>query len=821
MTALSTVFASQATVQSTTSASWVTALTAASGSWTAGATYLLVCSGWAYNSSANATYEIQVTHGGTAFDESYQLLETIGASNFGRQWMWHTIYTVPGGGAEDIDIDIQSDGSNTASLDQIRIAAFRVDEDWTLNTDYFTDVQDDLAAPVEQTTSMVDRASITFTPGTASKKWLIFGSAQLEMDNTNQNWEVQITDGTDNWPLISEEGEDNSETRVCSAWRVVTLADSEHTWKVQTRDDGGTNNHNHAHSRITAIELDVILGGVEYAETSTAYTVSSLDTWEKAETLSWTPGTTQNFFILGGALNDFGGTGRDTKVKVDVDDTVMLTGDEDRFIRAYDTTDQMAVDLVGIQSLDNTAHTVDLEVYSDDNTGANFPYRRVVAIGMERAASGDATVVLAAFAVNTTHNAATVTASVEKDVTAQAVTTILDAATVTASVEKIPPPLTVPLVWGAATPTASVEKTPATFEVLTTHNAPTPTASAEVSPAAFEVLTTHNTPTITASVEKTPAAFEVLTTHNTPTLTASVEKALAAFEVLVTHNAPTVTASAFATPGAFEVLVTFEAVSPVVGKTVAPDPLIVTVTFPDPTPTASVEKDLSAFVIPVTFPTVTPSASSAAVASAQAVPITFDGPTVTASVEKALAAFEVLVTHNAPTITASGTATPGSLLVPVTFPAVTASTSHSATPTAFAVNTFFDAATVTASVEQALAAFEVLVTHEAPDVQVGNTVSPAAFAVPITFPAVTVPVDANVMLSAQLVPVTFPDVELPGGEVIVSLNPLRVDVVFPRVNAHGPIVGPAVAAHLRLNRLTIRKLRRQGVWSDPSDDVGV
>jgi hypothetical protein len=163
------------TNQTTTSTTYVDATNGdiASGNLTTGEKYLLLAMAqFGPNNSAQGCF-IRVVHGSTAFDDSEQLFAASQATRR-TPYFWWTVWTAVSG--EDINLQFRSNANNvpTASLDFIVLLAINLSDDVTENTDW---VSAERSTDDALTTSFLDGASITFTPGSASD-WLVLTNGQ-------------------------------------------------------------------------------------------------------------------------------------------------------------------------------------------------------------------------------------------------------------------------------------------------------------------------------------------------------------------------------------------------------------------------------------------------------------------------------------------------------------------------------------------------------------------------------------------------------------------------------------------------------------------
>jgi hypothetical protein len=113
-----------------------------------------------------------VVHGSTAFDDSEQLWAS-GASTRRTPYFWWTVWTAVSGEDINVQYSINTHNAPTASLDLV-LLAINLSDDVTENTDW---VYAERSTDDALTTTFLDGASITFTPGSASD-WLVLTNGQ-------------------------------------------------------------------------------------------------------------------------------------------------------------------------------------------------------------------------------------------------------------------------------------------------------------------------------------------------------------------------------------------------------------------------------------------------------------------------------------------------------------------------------------------------------------------------------------------------------------------------------------------------------------------
>ena len=179
------------TVSSTTSATYVSAGSINSSNFVGSGKYLLIVTAQVGSSSAASNApEFHVIHGSTEFASSHMRAEL----NADPSWnyAWFTVFTQPAT-PETIEFEHLSDGTNSSTVHNLRMIAIRLDDDLTENTDWH--FVEDTTGPTTHTTAMVERESLTFTPGTAGNEWLILARGQFVINSASVNYEMELLHG--------------------------------------------------------------------------------------------------------------------------------------------------------------------------------------------------------------------------------------------------------------------------------------------------------------------------------------------------------------------------------------------------------------------------------------------------------------------------------------------------------------------------------------------------------------------------------------------------------------------------------------------------
>jgi hypothetical protein len=261
----------------------------ASGSFTAGKKYLILAM---VQHSANSAVgsDIQVMHGSTAFADSRQVFAI---DDLWTPYFWWTVWTAVSG--EDINFQYQAvSTSMSAFLDDIIIIAINLSDNVTENTDWF---YAERSTDDALTTSFLDGASITLTPGAASHDWLVLTNAQFGANAAS--WISRIGrsgEASSSLPEARRELNSGSTFNQASLARVFTLGASSNTFKEQAAE--AATNVTRLHSRVFAIDLNKFRNhAFAYTEADTALSATNYATL--LQTLPITPDVTGNVWVGG------------------------------------------------------------------------------------------------------------------------------------------------------------------------------------------------------------------------------------------------------------------------------------------------------------------------------------------------------------------------------------------------------------------------------------------------------------------------------------------------------------------------------------------
>ncbi len=351
----------QNTQQTTTSTSFVdvSGASIASGSFTTGKKYLLWVSAHASNSAATATTFVQTLHGTTAFGDSLEGFEN-SAIDVYDSYSWFDVWTAVSGEGVKLQFRVTS---STGRLDQISLCAFNLSDNLTENTDWFYAQR---STDDALTTTFLDGASITFTPGTASHTWLVAAFAQLDPSAAVEMQTRLDRSGEDisTTPLATLDAADTTNSQpILTVVRCFTLGTASNTFKEQSASVG-SNAHTRLHSKVFALNLSKFRNHT-CVYTDAAENLDVTDYGDALQTASLTPDVAGDVWIGAYWTFEMAASGRFGEFRVQVDNADQPAGQTaDNYSFAVDTSGSL-VDLpLGLSTLVNltaAAHTIDLD----------------------------------------------------------------------------------------------------------------------------------------------------------------------------------------------------------------------------------------------------------------------------------------------------------------------------------------------------------------------------------------------------------------------------------------------------------------------------
>ncbi len=312
MVALDVVFFEQLVEQDHTGdLLFVAAATAGSGLWTANALYVI----WVFSqigiNNVNASFRIRAVHGSgppTEFEGSEYNNEVNQSADTHRVSYGHqAFYTVPAI-PEDVVIEIATSDSGRLVRGNTFVGIAIPLDSLAENSDYFRDVNDDTAAPVDLTTTFVDFAGVTFEPARADENWLVVASSHVLVNDTGISLESRIRrDGSAAAPVevgqkVNMEGEDTANEQKTFLVNVFNLSAAEHTLAISLRTDAAGTPSKHSHSTIFVINLTDVFQDHGFVWNAGSFAFDADNVYQDVESIAVTPQTAGPFIILGGMV---------------------------------------------------------------------------------------------------------------------------------------------------------------------------------------------------------------------------------------------------------------------------------------------------------------------------------------------------------------------------------------------------------------------------------------------------------------------------------------------------------------------------------------
>ena len=261
----------------------------------------------------------------------------------------------------DLQGQYSESGSVTAYYRNATVLGLRLDDLAAGDFAY-----DDDGTDYTHTTTLATHSSVSPTT-TSGEKWLIIACARVQINQTNNSFEIAIDKGGTDKVNALWEGEDTaSELTLIVSW-VDDSPDSETaTYAVQTRDDGGATFNHTIFSSIFALRLDAF-DDFSQARSATFDFVGS-SAFEVLETFTHTPDTTANHIVWGGFVADVDSQGDSVRNKLQFDD---VDGDSLSIQNhtLFSADDRQPQTVFELKSIASTGVKHDLEALTNDHTG--------------------------------------------------------------------------------------------------------------------------------------------------------------------------------------------------------------------------------------------------------------------------------------------------------------------------------------------------------------------------------------------------------------------------------------------------------------------
>lgn len=389
---------------------FASAVSLAAGAFTAGKKYLLWVTAQTGCDSTGAGYqpELVVTHGSTDFEDSRYYYKLVTAGNR-TPYAWFHVWTAVDG--EGVDLKFRTGNvAATASIDQANILAVCLSDDLSEGTDWHYS-EDGTDSALISITTPLDGASITFTPPSGGKDWLVVSLAQIKATNSGVSMGSRLSrtgEATQLHPeIILEPAEANNVLDQLISPCVFQLGAVSQTFKQQSLSYGSTDQHYRWHSRVFAINLSKFRSSAfAYTPDATAGDFTTTPWSTEAQTLAFTPDIEGPCWV--GAYTTFDKSDINARVgfRLQVDDAdapATQTADAYTFHRGKDARDEDGLHIQALPTLTAAAHTAALDVYSTVSASGyqTAKYRLLWAVSMELAPPPASTVDIGSITPNT------------------------------------------------------------------------------------------------------------------------------------------------------------------------------------------------------------------------------------------------------------------------------------------------------------------------------------------------------------------------------------------------------------------------------------
>ena len=355
---------------------------------TAGKDYLLIVSCLMDISAVTVSGGVRVTHGATptVFADS-ELIEEPRELTTRFTYMWWTRWTAVSG--EDIDMQFKTtDSGQTVGADTITMVAINIDD---LPANSFFSNFNTTSTVLSTSPSSSNNAAITFTPGTASQKWLIGTTARIDSNLNTVSYESQIVrsgeaSSTDVTPHT--EGADVIDFLVKSNFWGYTLGAASNTFTEKSLSVNGTSG-DRTHSGVFAWNISAMADG-DFAAAAAGIDLvdTQTDPWgTEVHTLDITPDTQADFLIVGQWVHNCFSVPRYAKSRLQVDNADQpadQTADLWERENSHDGTDELPIQFMTVENLTAALHSIDIDGSTEDGAEANKAEDRFIcAISME------------------------------------------------------------------------------------------------------------------------------------------------------------------------------------------------------------------------------------------------------------------------------------------------------------------------------------------------------------------------------------------------------------------------------------------------------
>jgi hypothetical protein len=380
-------------LQTTTSTSYIDIPGAViSNTWfTVGDRYVILVRAQMSNEAGSNITFVRTIHGSTEFAGSEQGIELGAANGF---WEYSDFFYWTAVAGEDIKLQFYTtDAADEASARFITLIAIRVEDDFAENTDLHYD-EDSTSTTLSTSWSSSNNASVTFPPGAANDKWLVMARSRMDVVSLTVSYESRINrsgEASDTDTATKQEGEDSGNFIHHVNRRVFTLGAASNTFTEQSRiDDTGTTEAR-THSKVLVFNLSKFKD-VEtiWTGATTGLSLSPPEFDTQVQTLSITPSQTGDVVCLGDCCLSGTGTASEIRsLRMQVDNADQPPGQTAASLAyiIWDGQDVVPCGFDTVESLDSSAHTVDLDGSNDNSTGSDAQKRGIIVFSMELAAA--------------------------------------------------------------------------------------------------------------------------------------------------------------------------------------------------------------------------------------------------------------------------------------------------------------------------------------------------------------------------------------------------------------------------------------------------
>lgn len=351
---------------------------------------IAMCSREGDNAAASFSLKLQEA-GGSDLDESESTFTPQGTSvngNNRQHYGYIGEYISP---ATPLDVEWQGVCGDAADemaisdgfillLPQAELTA--IDSD---SADYGED--DDVASPVDLTTSWVGFGSATVVGADASDKLLAIAAVKFAVNNTgtpDMMFRIDV-DGSAQWGAWRVSGLGTSdEYWLMNFYPIASLGAGDHTFTLQAQSNSATGTqHAHLNSRVLVLNLSKLFAQSAVVVDAAGSGVASAFGWEDGDvSATLTPDATGDFIAFSGAQYDSDAGEQQARYGIELDDSGSEE-DVEGGNRSSNSADDMPVVAATVQtSLDTSSHKWQSRLWSG-STSVTFEWQSMVVFSAE------------------------------------------------------------------------------------------------------------------------------------------------------------------------------------------------------------------------------------------------------------------------------------------------------------------------------------------------------------------------------------------------------------------------------------------------------